>query len=147
MKKLLLILLTLVSLSTFAQTTNSVTTLNVATSKMVWSNIDNKYIFVDVDKRHYARFVWTFTFNDNHTGNINSVHVQRGETVKYGFIIYTWEIRQNDNGEDFIWIDAMQVSDSQKVTIMVNRNYHGENMISVFMPESETHLCFDNFDE
>ena len=147
MKKLFFLFVLLFSLKSFSQTNTSVSTYNVATSDMVWSDMDEKYLFFPVDERHFAKFVWNFTFNDNYTGAIKSSHIGRTENTNYGFNIYKWEIRNNNDGSEYIWVDAIQVSDSQKVTFIINKNSYGENMISLFMPEKNKFLTFDNFNE
>ena len=52
-----------------------------------------------------------------------------------------------DDGADYLWIDAIQVSDSQKVTLLINKNMYNEQIFSLFMPESNIMLVFDNFNE
>ena len=146
MKKLLVVLLGLMSFVMMGQT-KYLTTYYSTVSNMVWSQSDQKYLFFELEPRHLSRFEWTFNFNENHTGTIYSNHHQRGEVTKYGFNIYKWEIRQMDDGRDYIWIDAIQVSDSQKVTFIIDKNTYGENLVSLFMLESNKHLTFDNFDE
>lgn len=147
MKKLLLLLFGLLSFTTLAQSQYEITTYYSASSKMVWSDVDNKYLFFNLDERHLARFEWEFILNDNHTGRVSAVHISRNDRDNYNFNIYNYEIRENKDGREYLWIDAIQISDSQKVTFIVDRNSYGENMISIFMPESDLQIVFDNFDE
>jgi hypothetical protein len=147
MKKLFFIITLLFSIVSFGQTTNTVKTFNLETSRMVWSDVDEKYLFFDLDKRHYSIFEWTISLNNNNTGFISASHIGRVEDTKYAFNIHNWEIKQNDDGADYLWIDAIQVSDSQKVTLLINKNMYNEQIFSLFMPESNIMLVFDNFNE
>lgn len=147
MKKLFFIFTLLFSIVSFGQTTNTVKTFNMSSSRMVWSETDDKFLFFDLDERHYSIFQWTITLNENNTGVISATHIGRDEYTKYNFNIYDWQIKQNDRGENYIWIDAIQVSDSQKVTLLINKNQYNEQLFSLFMPESKIMFIFDNFNE
>ena len=147
MKKFFFIFLFLISFISFGQTTNVVKTFNTSSSKMVWSDIDEKYLFFDLDERHYSIFEWTISLNQNNTGYIQAIHIERTGDTKYAFNVHNWEIKQNDRGENYIWIDSIQVSDSQKVTLLINKNHYNEQLLSLFMPESNIMFIFDNFNE
>ena len=135
MKKFFFIFLFLISFISFGKTTNVVKTFNTSSSKMVWSDIDEKYLFFDLDERHYSIFEWTISLNQNKTGYIRAIHIERTGDTKYAFNVHNWEIKQNDRGENYIWIDSIQVSDSQKVTLLINKNHYNEQLLSLFMPE------------
>jgi len=86
---------------------------------------------------------WQFTFNDNNTGYVKMTNVSSEDF--YEFTIYDWEIRENTNGDDYLWIDAIQKIDYKKVTIIVN-TYPSGKLISVFMPDDKLAIFFDNLD-
>ena len=111
---------------------------------MVWSNVDNKNLFFDLKDRYYDVNVWELNFNDNRSGTIKITNTKTDEV--YAFNIYNWEIRTDDNGKDYIWVDVLQISDSQRCTILIT-SYDSGKMISVFMPESQMCMFFDNLNQ
>lgn len=146
MKKLLFSLLFAVSsLCLYGQSepTNLIT-YNTASQRMVWSDVDNEYLFFDINPRHRESNMWQFMFNDNHTGSITMTNISTGTIYK--FTIYQWEIRVNDDGINYLWIDCLQVVDSQRITILVN-TYPNGKMVSTFMPDKQLCIFFDNLQE
>ena len=145
MKKVLLTLaVVFTALTAAAQNTFNVVTDKMEINDMIWNPSLKEYFFFEKEARTYKKVVWEVTLNSNHTGAIRVTELKDGD--KYGFNIYNWEFRQNDKGKDFIWIDAIQVSNSEKVTIMVDANALKQQLISIFMPDSKVALFFDNMD-
>lgn len=143
MKKVLLTLaVAFAALTAAAQSTFNVVTDKAESSNMVWNKTLNEYSFFDKEARHYNKIVWEFVLNNNHTGTVKVTELQ--DTDKYGFNIHNWEFRKDDKGNDLLWIDAVQVSNSEKVTLIITANELKQQLISVFMPESELALFFDN---
>lgn len=143
MKKVLLTLAVLfATLTAVAQQSYNIITINMRMDDMVWSQTDEEYLFFEKLERHYQKVVWEFTLNDNQTGTVKVTELGDGD--KYGFNIYNWEVRTDAKGKDYAWMDAVQVSNSEKVTIMVSTNSLKQQMVSVFMPASKLCLFFDN---
>lgn len=143
MKKVLLTLAVLfATLTAVAQQSYNIITVNMRMDDMVWSQADEEYLFFEKLERHYQKVVWEFTLNDNQTGTVKVTELGDGD--KYGFNIYNWEVRTDAKGQDYAWMDAIQVSDSEKVTIMVSTNSLKQQLISVFMPASKVCIFFDN---
>ena len=70
------------------------------------------------------------------------------DNEKYGITIYLWEVRTNDKGEQYVWIDGVERKDFEKLTILVSKGpQENTNMISAFLPESQMAIFFDNFNE
>lgn len=97
-------------------------------------------MFFDLNEREYDPCVWLSYFNDNGTGKIKMINVNNGET--YQFSIYDYQMGENDNGP-YLEIDAIQTTDSQKVTILVNEYSNGFKMVSVFLPDDKLVVFFD----
>ena len=97
-------------------------------------------MFFDLNEREYDPCVWLSYFNDNGTGKIKMINVNNGET--YQFSIYDYQMGENDNGI-YLEIDAIQITDSQKVTIIVNEYENGFKMVSVFLPDDNLAVFFD----
>ena len=145
MKKVLLTLaVVFTALTAAAQNTFNVVTDKMEISNMVWSETLQEHSFFEKEARTYKKVVWEVTMNNNHTGTVKVTELKDGD--KYGFNIYNWEFRKDNKGQDFIWMDAIQVSNSEKVTILVSANEQKQQMISVFMPDSKIAIFFDNMD-
>ena len=140
-KALLTILLAVSSLTAYSQSGGTIITKFTSIQRMIWSDIDDKHLFFDLEKRYSDINVWQMNFNENHSGVIKMTSSKTDEV--YAFNIYNWEIRTNNYGEDYIWVDVLQVSDSQRCTILIN-SYDEGKMISIFMPESQLCMFFDN---
>ena len=145
MKRILLtFLLAVISLTAYSQNNKTIITKFTSIQRMVWSNVDNKNLFFDLKDRYYDVNVWELNFNDNRSGTIKITNTKTDEV--YAFNIYNWEIRTDDNGKDYIWVDVLQISDSQRCTILIT-SYDSGKMISVFMPESQMCMFFDNLNQ
>ena len=143
MKKVLLTLaVAFAALTTAAQSTFNVVTDKLQIDNMVWNETLQEHSFFDKEARRYSKVVWEFTLNNNHTGTVKITELEDGD--KYGFNIHNWEFRKDAKDQNFIWIDAIQVSNSEKVTVLVSANELKQQLISVFMPESKLALFFDN---
>jgi hypothetical protein len=142
MKKILGLILLLSSFFISAQNTFNVITDQLRIDNMIWNQSLEEFSYFEKEARHYSKVVWEFTLNSNHTGSVKVTELGDGD--KYGFNIYNWEFRKNEQGQDFIWADVIQVSNSEKATIMVNSNQLKQQMVSVFMPDSRLVLFFDN---
>ena len=145
MKKLLFIL-AFATTSLFGQQTYNIVTHGTSIQNMVWSTYDEEYVFVENKPRHYKRVLWTITLIPNGSGYIQVDNITDNE--KYGITIYLWEVRTNDKGEQYVWIDGVERKDFEKLTILVSKGpQDNTNMISAFLPESQMAIFFDNFNE
>ena len=117
-------------------------TRHLSSNRMVWSNTDNKHLFFDLDERAPENCVWLSYFNDNGTGYIKMIKVSN--SVVYDFNIYDYVMKEDDNGQ-YLRIEAIQTSNGEKVTILVNtyEDDGGWKMVSIFLPESDLALFFD----
>ena len=146
MKKLILsFVLALTSFGAFSQNNlHNVITNSISTQRMVWSDIDDEWLFFDLEEEHLEYYSWLVNFNDNHTGTIKITGVKNQKI--YDLIIYNWEIRQDEDEKDYIWMDIMQTFNSEKGTIMLNEYPNGK-FISVFLPDSQLAIFFSNLEE
>jgi len=138
--------MTVTTLVTYGQSSkqpNNLITHHSSVQRMIWSDVDDEYMFFDLKERYRDANFWQFTFNDNNTGYVKMTNVSSEDF--YEFTIYDWEIRENTNGDDYLWIDAIQKIDYKKVTIIVN-TYPSGKLISVFMPDDKLAIFFDNLD-
>lgn len=142
LKRIFTYLLFFLPLLSFAQNSYNIVTDKVRIDDMVWSSVDEEFLFFEKVPRRLSTVVWEFTLNDNKTGVVRVTELEDGD--KYGFTVYDWNIRQDNYERDYIWIDAIQVSNSEKVTIMVQPNELKQHLISVFMPDSKICIFFDN---
>jgi len=143
MKKVLLTLAVLfATLTAVAQTSVNIVTDKTRIDDMIWSQSDQEFLYFSKVERHSQKVVWEFTLNDNRTGTVKVTELGDGD--KYGFNIYNWEIRTDDKGKDYARMDVIQVSNSEKATIMVSVNEVKQQLISIFMPDSKVCLFFDN---
>ncbi len=145
MKKLLFIL-AFATTSLFGQKTYNIVTHGTTIQNMVWSSSDEEYVFIENKSRHYKRVLWTITLSENRSGYIQVDNITDNE--KYGITIYLWEVRTDDKGGQYVWIDGIQQKDFEKLTILISKGpEENTNMISAFLPESQMAIFFDNFNE
>jgi len=145
MKKFLFgVLVTLTTLSAYGQKPKEepslLITRNTSTQRMVWSDVEDEWMFFDLAERYPDNNVWLTYFNDNGSGYMKMVRVSNNE--EFQFTIYKYEMRENERGE-YLWIDALQSFDGQKVTILIQEYGEGIKMITIFMPDSNIVLYFD----
>ena len=147
MKKLLFgLLVTLTTLSAYgqkpAQEPSVLITRHTSTQKMVWSDLDEKWMFFDKDERRPETHVWLTYFNDNGTGYIKMYNISDGEF--YEMNIYNYELGENKYGGRSLDIDAVQITDGQKITIIVNEYEDKTNkMVTIFLPSDGLAIFFD----
>ena len=145
MKKLILgLFVTLTALSAYgqkpAEEPSVLITRNTSTQRMVWSDVQDEWMFFDLTERHSDNNVWLSYFNDNGSGYMKMIRVSNNE--EFAFTIYDYEMRENDRGQ-YLWIDALQIHDGQKVTVLVQEYGEGIKMVTIFMPKSNVVLYFD----
>ena len=145
MKKLILgLFVTLTALSAYGQKPTEepsvLITRNTSTQRMVWSDVQDEWMFFDLTERHPDNNVWLSYFNDNGSGYMKMIRVSNNE--EFAFTIYDYEMRENDRGQ-YLWIDALQIHDGQKVTVLVQEYGEGIKMVTIFMPKSNVVLYFD----
>ena len=146
MKKLLLLLVSLVSLSAFGQTKGVIVTHYFSTQKMVWSNTDGEWLFFDNNDRTRRSCKWSFVLNDDGSGSVDMEELT-GDKDEYELVIYDW------NGTpigDCEGLDAkfIQNLDGQKGNVMIQKciiDGEVKHAVSVFLPESNLFIYFENF--
>lgn len=143
MKKILLgLLVVLTTLGAYGQNnSHNLITHSSSSQTMVWSDTEKEYMFFDLEKSHPDYCSWMIIYNDNHTGSVKMTNI--ASDVVYNIIIYNYEILQDDEGMDYIWMDCIQQHNSQKLTITLN-SYTNGKFISVFMPDSQLALFFSS---
>lgn len=146
MKKILFgLLVALTTLSAYGQNSvkdvNVLVTHNLSTQRMVWSDSQNEYMFFDLAERYTEHNVFLSDFNNDGSGYIKLIRVESSDV--YEFTVYNYETRSNDKG-DYIWIDAIQIVDSQKVTFIIQELGEKNKMLTLFMPESKLVIYFDD---
>ena len=99
-------------------------------------------MFFDKDERRPEINVWLTYFNDNGTGYIKMYNIASGEF--YEMNIYNYELGENKYGGRSLDIDAVQITDGQKITIIVNEYEDGTNkMVTIFLPSDGLAIFFD----
>lgn len=87
MKKFLVILLSLFSLSLYGQeyTTTKLETNVVSTSKMIWNYTTNKWDFVDNNDVRTFKSLWVFTINNESKGMISNGNIDY-DILEYNYV-------------------------------------------------------------
>lgn len=144
MKKLLLFLAVILTTSLFAQRSDNegrIITYYMETQSMVWSEYQQKNIYTVTSERSRHNCTWTFNLNNDGSGQVNMEDLETGD--KYLLIIYDWKVDMVGERDGIVG-QFIQKIDGTKGTIIIQNNEYGEHMVSVFMPETELHLTFDN---
>lgn len=145
MKRLILgLLVTLTTLSAYGQKPakepSVLITRNTFTQRMVWSDVDDEYMFFDLKDRYRDINIWLSYFNDNGTGYIKMIREYNNEFIELN--IYEYEIKEDENGT-YLKIKAIQSKDGQKVTVIIQDYGDGFKMVTVFMPDDQLAIYFN----
>ena len=145
MKRLLFgLLVALTTLSAYGQkplTEPSVLiTRNTSTQRMVWSDVDDEFMFFDLKDRYRDINVWLSYFNENGTGYIKMIREYNNEFIELN--IYNYEMKEDEEGT-YLKVQAIQAKDGQKVTLIIQDYGDGFKMLTVFMPDDQLAIYFD----
>ena len=145
MKKLILgLFVTLTALSAYgqrpAEEPSILITRHTSTQRMVWSDVDDEYMFFDLKDRYRDINIWLSYFNDNGTGYIKMIREYNNEFIELN--IYDYEMKEDAEGT-YLKIQAIQAKDGQKVTVIVQDYGDGFKMVTVFMPDDQLAIYFD----
>ena len=143
MKKLLFTLAILCSTIGFGQVqshTATVVTHYLTVEDMMWSDIKEENIFLPKVPRHRRSANWSFTLREDGSGLITMEDLEDGDD--YYLEVYDWK-GEDFKGNDGIVAQFVQRFDGQKGTLMIQWR-DGEYGISVFLPQEESYLFFDN---
>ena len=146
MKKLLFLLVTLLSLSAFGQTKGVIVTHYFSTQRMVWSDVDNEWLFFDNDDLTRRSCQWNFTLEDDGSGTVYMEELIK-DGDEYELVIYDWNITPIGDC-DGIDSKFIQKIDGQKGSVMIQKCIVGgvaKHAISIFLPETQLFIYFDNF--
>ena len=145
MKRLILgLFVTLTALSAYGQKPDELPsvliTRNTSTQRMVWSDVDDEYMFFDLKDRYRDINVWLSYFNDNGTGYIQMIREYNNEFIELN--VYNYEIKEDAKGT-YLKVQAIQSKDGQKVTLIIQDYGDGFKMVTVFMPDDQLAIYFD----
>jgi hypothetical protein len=143
MKKLLFTLAILCSTIGFGQVqshTATVVTHYLTLEDMMWSEIKGENIFLPKVARHRRSANWSFTLREDGSGLIVMEDLQDGDD--YYLEVYDWK-GEDFKGNDGIVAEFVQRFDGQKGTLMIQWR-DGEYGISVFLPQEQSYMFFDN---
>ena len=145
MKKILFgLLVALTTLSAYGQKPDELPsvliTRNTSTQRMVWSDVDDEYMFFDLKDRYRDINVWLSYFNDNGTGYIQMIREYNNEFIELN--VYNYEIKEDAEGT-YLKVQAIQSKDGQKVTVIIQDYGDGLKMVTVFMPLDQLAIYFD----
>jgi hypothetical protein len=143
MKKLLFTLAILCSTIGFGQVqshTATVVTHYLTLEDMMWSEIKGENIFLPKVARHRRSANWSFTLREDGSGLIVMEDLQDGDD--YYLEVYDWK-GEDFKGNDGIVAQFVQRFDGQKGTLMIQWR-DGEYGISVFLPQEQSYMFFDN---
>ena len=145
MKRLLFgLLVSLTTLSAYGQKPDKepsvLITRNTSTQRMVWSDVDDEYMFFDLKDRYRDINIWLSYFNDNGTGYIKMIREYNNEFIELN--VYNYEIKEDAEGT-YLKVQAIQSKDGQKVTLIIQDYGDGFKMVTVFMPDDQLAIYFD----
>lgn len=144
MKKLLFTLtLLLCSTIGFGQVkshTATIVTHYLTLEDMMWSEIKGENIFLPKVARHRRSANWSFTLREDGSGLIVMEDLKDGDD--YYLEVYDWK-GEDFKGNDGIVAQFVQRFDGQKGTLMIQWR-DGEYGISVFLPQEQSYMFFDN---
>ena len=145
MKRLILgLFVTLTALSAYGQKPDELPsvliTRHTSTQRMVWSDVDDEYMFFDLKDRYRDINVWLSYFNDNGTGYIQMIREYNNEFIELN--VYNYEIKEDVEGT-YLKVQAIQSKDGQKITVIVQDYGDGFKMVTVFMPDDQLAIYFD----
>lgn len=142
MKKLLLILLVVLTTNLSAQITGRMITDHTSTQDMIWSEIEGKYMFFPKVERHEEYNMIETNINQAGTGKIIVTDIKTKE-------IFTWTVynvgyNKNEEGTEFINCECIEVQTGNQCTFIFSK-YGDHRMVSVMMPTSQIAVFMDDF--
>ena len=143
MKKILLTWTFFLTTSLFAQQGDIeviIITHYTSESSMVWSESQQDYIYKETEERYRESCLWTIKLINDKTGQILIEYLDDG--TKRLLDVYNWrKIEDDDKG---IRADFVVKLEGLKGTIIIQYTENSEEMLSIFLPEEELMLTFDN---
>ena len=143
MKKLLLTLALILTSSIFGQVkshTATVVTHYLTLEDMIWSEVKGENLFIPKVSRQRRSANWSITLREDSSGLIVMEDLQDGDD--YYLEVYSWKA-EDFNGNDGITAQFIQRFDGHKGTLMIQWR-DGQYGISVFLPQEQTYMFFDN---
>jgi len=126
----------------FGQVSGVILTTHETVSDMIWSKIDNEFIFFEKKPRRRANCRWTIEIDNRNIGYIQMEELDSDDY--YRFNIYSMELIKLEQG-DGVMFKGIQANGGQKTEVIISKNERGEQMIAVFMAEDQLAVYFDNF--
>ena len=138
MKKILTFALTALTLTLSAQINGRIITHHVATQSMVWSDVDQEYLYFPKAERYREDNLIETTLNNDNSGKVVITNVATED--RYDFLIHDASV---DNQKGTITLQCIEVNTSTRCTIIVIAD--GPNrLVSVFMPTEQLVVQLDN---
>jgi hypothetical protein len=142
MKKIYLFVLMVLCVGLFAQAKGTIMTDHLIINTMVWSEYDEEYVFIPNKERHIKMCRWSFELVDEtDNGLITMVDVM--DKTEYRFYVNHWDLAED---KEMIMCDVIEAINGNESSIYILKNDRGEHMITVFMPQAELSLFFDNME-
>ena len=152
MKKLLFLVLLLIGFGAKSQGTNpnavNIVTHYFKTERMVWSDSDEKYLFFPLDDRTRRSCMWTFNILDDGSGTIDMQELSGNDKSSYHLSVYEWKTNFKED-VSIVMMQFIQNVNGMKGSCFVQKfmdDYGAvSNAVSIFLPEEELFIYFDNF--
>ena len=142
-KRILFGVLFVLGLNASAQIDGRIITNHVSTDDMVWSDLEDKFMFFRREERHIQYALIETKLNKEMTGRVTITLVE-SESV-YTFTVYDYSIRQPEVGE-MMFLECIEISTGDKCTIIFHQ-IDNTRVISVMMPGANLAVYFDNMED
>ena len=107
---------------------------------MVWSDMNDEWLYLPRVERHRRSSNWSIKLNDNRTGLVSMEDLNDGDD--YYLEIYNWK-NEDIKGKNGIVAEFVQRSDGQKGTMILQWE-NGNYGMAIFLPQEKVYLFFDN---
>ena len=126
-----------------AQVDGRIITNHTETKDLVWSDVENEWMFFDKTPRTPEYMLIETKLNSQLTGKITITAVETSSV--YTFTVYETRFEQPTVG-DMMVLSAIEQSSGDKCTILIHK-IGNEHMVSVMLPSSNLAVYFDNIQE
>lgn len=143
MKKILTFALSALALTLSAQVSGRIITDHVKVEDLVWSNLDNEWMFFESIERYPEFNMIETKLNNDLTGNLRITNLRDQEF--YDFLVLKTTDGKVELGQMLI-LDCIEMASGDKCSIVIHKveKYH---MISLMLPNSQMAIFFDNLPE
>jgi hypothetical protein len=142
-KKLILATFVCVSsVTSFAQASGRIITHHTTVNSMVWSEVEDKYMYFPKAARHVEHNLIESNINNTGSGKILITNVESED--HYDFMVH--EADYSQAAEGIVRLECIEVATSTRCTILIQAR-EGGRMVTVFMPDEQLVVFYDNLQE